>query len=115
MRLISEVDSFGRLVCTLLDGRNEVRVTSLAPASAAAALIAALDDASRDGCGECYWQEGGGDYRWLFRRDGANLRIAVLWATGIVTGWEQVFWWEGAFGEGESGLRNGLVALTATH
>lgn len=113
MQFLSEVDAHGRLVCTIPTGQTEIRVTSQDASHAASALLAALDDTDRDGCGECYWQEGGGEYRWVLRREGATLRVAILWATGIVTGWEHVYWWEGPFDEGMSGIRNGVATLSA--
>jgi hypothetical protein len=49
--------------------------------------------------GECFWKEGGGEYRWVFRRDGESVRVAVLWSAGVMTGWEHVFWAECPVGE----------------
>lgn len=113
MHFLSEADAFGRLICTIPNNSQEIRVTSQDASHAAAALLAALDDTEREGCGECYWQEGGGEYRWVLRRNGDALRVAILWATGIVTGWEHVYWWEGPFDEGVMGIRNGLATLAA--
>jgi hypothetical protein len=86
-------DRIGHLVCHLTDERSTETVTASNP-EAAAHLLAALDDAIRDGCGECYWAEGGGEYRWMFRREASTLRIVVLWSTGTFTGWEHVFYAE---------------------
>lgn len=97
MRVAMELDSAGHLVCTLSYGQGEAVVTSSQASEALADLSAALDDTARDGCGECYWLEGGGDYRWMFRRNGDSVQVVVLWCTNPVKGWEQVFWAEGAF------------------
>lgn len=111
MHFFSEVDAHGRLICTIPNKQQEIHVTSQDAAHAASALLAALADTEREGCGECYWQEGGGEYRWVLRRDGLSLRIAILWTTGIVTGWEQVYWWEGPFEDGAAGIRNTVANL----
>jgi len=93
MKLSIGVDEFERLICTVEDGRLPVTVTASSP-DAAAHLQAAVDDAIRDGIGECFWQEGAGEYRWVFRREGATLRVVVLWMSGVLTGWETVLWTE---------------------
>jgi hypothetical protein len=98
MRLAMEYDAGGHLVCTLTDGRSQAVVTTSRAAEALADLSAALDDAVRDGCGECYWLEGGGDYRWMFRRNDENIQVVVLWCTNPVKGWEHVFWSQAPFG-----------------
>jgi hypothetical protein len=86
-------DAHGHLVCHLADERSTETVTASNP-EAAGDLRAALDGAIREGCGECYWIEGGGEYRWMFRREQSTLRIVVLWSTGAFTGWEHVFYAE---------------------
>ena len=82
---------FGRLACTISDARGEATVTSSNPSSAAADLAAAIDSAVNTGSGECYWREAGGEYRWMFRRNGEMVAIVVLWSAGTLTGWEHVF------------------------
>ncbi len=90
MNLSLETDHFGRLICSISHGGGEAVVTASNPSAAAADLAAAIEDAVTAGCGECYWQEAGGEYRWMFRRDGDQVRLAVLWSAGTLTGWEQV-------------------------
>jgi len=87
-----EKDSLGRLTCALQDGTGRAVVTASNTPEAAADLIAALDSAERGEVGECFWQEGCGQYRWLLRRNGDSMRIVVLWSIGAMTGWENVFW-----------------------
>jgi hypothetical protein len=94
MLVAMDLDPAGHLVCTLSHGQSEAFITSSQASEALADLAAALDDTARDGCGECYWLEGGGDYRWMFRRNGANISVVVLWCTNPVKGWENVFWSE---------------------
>lgn len=59
----------------------------------------ALDDLTVNGIAECFWEQPGGCYRWMFRQEGDRLRIAVISSTGVVTGWEHVFWAEGPCAE----------------
>jgi hypothetical protein len=93
MKISLCVDDFQRLICTVEDGAAPVTVTA-SSADAAASLVAAIDDAARDGSGGCFWQEGGGEYRWMLRREGDKLRVVVLWCTGTMTGWETTLWRE---------------------
>jgi hypothetical protein len=69
-------------------------VTASDRPQAIAGLSAAIDTLERNGIAECYWHEGGGEYRWVFRRDLSRVRVAVLWSAGTLTGWEHVFWSE---------------------
>ena len=57
-------------------------------------LRQAVASAVSHGCGECFWHEAAGDYRWLFRREGSTMRIVILWSIGTLTGWENRFWAE---------------------
>jgi hypothetical protein len=93
MKISFRVDEFERLICTVEDGAAPVTVTASGP-DAAAHLVAAIDDAASDGSGECFWPEGGGEYRWMLRRDPEKLRVVVLWCSGTLTGWETVLWTE---------------------
>ena len=97
MQFVLETDNFGRLIGTLSDGRGEATVTSASIHPALAGLSSALDDLERTGRGECFWEEGGGEYRWVFARENDKLRMAILWSAGTLTGWENVLWWERPF------------------
>lgn len=88
------LDELGRVIATLSCGTSTAAVTAANAAEAIADLAAAVEDTEREGCGECYWPEGGGDYRWLFRRNGGAVSVVVLWCVNPVTGWEHVFWAE---------------------
>jgi len=90
MRLRLETDSYNRLICTFED-TGRVATASHA-GEAAGSLDAALREALASGLGECFWQEACGEYRWMLRRNGDRIRIAVMWSSGIVTGWENVHW-----------------------
>ena len=91
MRLSIEMDEFGRLVCTITDWRSEAAIRTADPAAARADLLSALEGVESDGYSECFWREPNGEYRWVFRREGDRVRIAVLRSTGTMTGWEHVF------------------------
>ena len=95
MQFRVEMESSGRLHCRFADGVKEAEISAYDGATSLALLEAAQKDLETDGCGECYWQMATGEYRLLLRRaENDVLRIAVLWANGIVTGWENVFWTE---------------------
>lgn len=103
------LDERGRVVALLTKGKSRATATSSSAAGAMADLAAAFEDTARDGCGECYWPEGGGDYRWLFRRTGPRVSVVVLWCVNPVTGWEHVFWGETGWEEFQQTLRGALA------
>jgi hypothetical protein len=112
MQFVLEKDEFGRLIGTLSDGRAEAKVTSSDFPTAVGDLMVALDSAEAEGRGECFWEEGGGEYRWMFAREGENVRLAVLWCAGTLTGWEHVFWTERPFAEVAATLRGEIGRLS---
>lgn len=91
MQVFFESDEYGRLICTLSNGEARTAIAAADAAQAGADLLAAIDGVAADGCGECYWPQPAGSYRWLLRRDGERLRVAILWMTGVLTGWEHVY------------------------
>lgn len=93
MQLSLASDEFRRLTCLITNGQEKGIATSSDPASATA-LLNAIDNAEASGSADCFWPEAGGEYRWAFRRDGDRMRIALMWSTGTMTGWEHVFWGE---------------------
>jgi len=108
MDLLIERDLAGRFICTLVDEACTATVTASNVPEAGAALTTALDDARANGYGECFWSEQGGDYRWMFRRRDARVDVAVLWSTGVITGWEHVFRSEADFDWLEGRVRSEL-------
>jgi hypothetical protein len=94
VELCFSTDQFGRLTCDVAHGAESAVVTASDRPQAIAGLTAALDTLERNGIAECYWHEGGGEYRWVFRRENSIVRIAILWSTGTLTGWEHVFFGE---------------------
>lgn len=81
----------GRLVCELVDGHSHALVTAASASEAAADLAAAVREARDNEIAECFWHEDGGDYRWIFRRHGEEFDVAVMWCSGVITGWQHVF------------------------
>jgi hypothetical protein len=90
MNLSIRHDDFGRLVCAIEAEGREALVTGSDAATAARDLLAALDDVTVTGYGECRWLEAAGEYRWMLRRHSQALTVAVLWSSGTVTGWQHV-------------------------
>ncbi len=91
MDFFIERDPSGRLLCELVDEASAATVTAANVPGAANGLRAAVADARAGGLGECLWLEPGGEYRWMFRRDGDRLTVAVMWSAGTLTGWQHVF------------------------
>jgi hypothetical protein len=88
-------DTDGRLVCRLTDGTVAATATASNLPGAAQDLLAALESARDHAFGECIWHEQGGDYRWMFCRQGERVEVAVMWCAGVITGWQHVFRAEG--------------------
>ena len=105
-------DRLGRLTCVMSDGGTEAAVSAFDGKAASSDLMEALDAADSGGCGECFWSNAEGEYRWIFRREGARVRIAVLWCSGALTGWEHVFWSEDDY---ETLVQRVRQALSAAH
>jgi len=94
MEVTLKGDSYGRVVGTIAHNGAHATVTGSDPGSALSELQAAVESAVTEGLGECFWHESMGEYRWLFRREGGAMRVAVLWSIGTLTGWEHRFWAE---------------------
>jgi len=93
MQVTLKCDSFGRVVGSIEHNGAQATVTCLEPGSAIMELKIAVESAMSD-CGECFWPEETGEYRWLFRRERSTMRIVILWSMGTLTGWEHRFWAE---------------------
>ncbi len=92
MKFAFETDPGGRLLCRLEDADGSHWISSSDAGPAQAGLIAALDGLETSQSSECYWQDDACDYRWLFRRDGHRLRLAILRLTGVCPGYQHVAW-----------------------
>ena len=108
-----ETDIDGRFVCTLTDGDTSALVTASNLPQAGEDLLAALENASETGYDECVWAEQGGEFRWIFRRDGDRLTVVVLWCAGTVIGWQHVFRAEDRFDAFASHARAEIVRCLA--
>jgi len=94
MRFSLRMDDFGRLECVLGDGQEQHSVFGADPETALADLAAALDDLEAAGAGECVWLVSSGEYRWVFRREGERVRLAVMFMHSVAIGYQHVYWGE---------------------
>lgn len=92
MDLTFDTDHNGHLVCRLsADGRETV-ASAATVADAAADLLAAAEGALAPlGYGECDWWGPNGSYRWMLKRQGHAVTVAVMWSGGTLTGYQHVF------------------------
>jgi hypothetical protein len=104
-------DSFGRVVGTIADHGAQATVSASDGFSAVTDLRLAVESATSHGIGECFWHEALGDYRWLFRREGGTMRLAIVRSTGTLTGWEHCFWSECDVEEFRKAMREALDAF----
>ena len=111
MHVLLQRDDFGRVTCDLSDGETHGIVTASDPAQALQGLSSAVDSAMLNGIGECFWHEAAGEYRWVLRRTGDSVRIAVMWSTGTLCGWEHVFWSECDSAAFARQMREGIARL----
>jgi hypothetical protein len=111
MKFAFESDPGGRLLCRLEDADGPHLISSAQAAPAQAELIAALEDLESFNSSECYWQDNACDYRWLFKRDGSRLRLAVLRLTGVCPGYQHVAWTEEDAAPLLAGLRSALTEI----
>ena len=104
-------DQFDRLTCSL--DRDDIHAVATASNRVAALddMITAIASVEANGMGECFWLEAAGEYRWVFRREGEDVRVAVLWSAGVMTGWEHVFWAESPMAPTLQSLREGLALI----
>lgn len=113
MVLSLATDRLGRLTCVMSEGGVEAAVSAFDGKAASTGLLEALDAAGSGGCGECFWSNAEGEYRWIFRRQGLRVRVAVLWCSGALTGWEHVFWSEDDYEPFAQRVREALAAAHA--
>jgi hypothetical protein len=111
MDLSIELDDLGRLICTVDDQGRPAVVIASEPRAAAGDLLAALDEASDTGFGECLWPTDAGDYRWMLRRSGDRLIVVALWSRGTLTGWDHVLRADTDFAAFAASVRAGLAAV----
>jgi hypothetical protein len=112
MQVALNGDFFGRVVGTIAHDGAQATVTASDSIAALADLRQAVESAAANGLGECFWQEATGDYRWLFRREGSTMRIAILWSIGTLTGWEHRFWAECDTAEFRAAMLAAIEAFT---
>ena len=106
------LDDTGRYVCELSDGTEHTTVTAANVPEAGADLLAALEDARDSELGESWWAEQAGEYRWMFRRTGDRLIVAVMWCSGTIVGWQHVFRTECGFEEFVTLAKDAVARVT---
>lgn len=94
MRFSLGMDDFGRLECRIGDDQEEHSVCAAEAEAALSDLAAALDDLETSGAGECVWLISSGEYRWVFRRQGEMVRLAVMFLHSVAVGYQHVYWGE---------------------
>lgn len=105
MRFSLGTDDFGGLECRVGDDQEERSVHAADPGAALAGLAAALDDLESSGFGECVWPVSTGEYRWVFRRLGDSVRLAVMFMRSVAIGYQHVYWGEHPAAEVFEGCR----------
>ncbi|MCS7041273.1 MAG: hypothetical protein NZR01_00600 [Bryobacteraceae bacterium] len=99
MRFSLGTDEFGRLECRIGDDQELHSVYAADPDAALADLSAALDSLEASGAGECVWLLSSGEYRWVFRRQAGNVRLAVMFLHSVAIGYHHVYWGEHPSGQ----------------
>jgi hypothetical protein len=113
MDLTLRIVDAGYLQCEISHGESRASFVAWDCDQGLAGLVQALDDLTVNGIGECFWQQPAGCFRWLFRQEADRLRIAVISSTGVVTGWEHVFWAEGPCAEWCEQIRHAAAKVSA--
>ena len=92
MELYLTTEPPDHLFVHLLDGAAEHVVAVGDTRAGAKSLTRALQDAMTTGYGECFWPGlEGGQYWWMFRRDGDAMDVIAMWTRGGAALWEHVF------------------------
>jgi hypothetical protein len=92
MDLRLTLDPHDVLVVHLSEGDLETAVSVHPSRAGAESLQRALHAAIADGYGECFWPGlSGGQYWWIFKRDGEALETIAMWTRGGAALWEHVF------------------------
>lgn len=105
MRFSLGTDDFGRVECRFGDDQEQHSVYAADPGAALADLAAALDDLESSGFSECVWPVSSGEYRWVFRRLGDSVRLAVMFMHSVAIGYQHVYWGEHPASEVLEGCR----------
>jgi hypothetical protein len=92
MHVRLEIDTDNTLVVHLREGGEVASVAVSPPVAGLRTLRRALDAAMAHGYGECFWPaRAGGQYWWIFKRDGDALETIAMWTRGGASLWEHVF------------------------
>ena len=92
MDLQLSVEPHDTLAVHLREGDEQTTVSVRPSRAGAQSLQRALDEALASGYGECFWPGSvGGQYWWIFKRDGDTLEAIAMWTRGGASLWEHVF------------------------
>jgi hypothetical protein len=92
MDLRLTLDPYDVLVVQLSEGDLATMVSVYPSRPGVESLQRALRAAIADGYGECFWPGlSGGQYWWIFKRDGQTLETIAMWTRGGAALWEHVF------------------------
>ena len=93
MELYLTTEPPDHLFVHLLDGVDTERIVAVNDTHAGARSITrAVNDAMSTGYGECFWPGSpGGQYWWMFKRDGESMEVIAMWTRGGASLWEHVF------------------------
>jgi len=113
------LEAHDELIVHLRDGEQQTSVSVPRSRPGIQSLTRALDAALTDGHGECFWPcTTGGQYWWMFKRDGDSLEVIVMWTRGGASLWEHVFratdaaeWFQSRLSEEAGRLQTGRPGL----
>jgi hypothetical protein len=92
MDLRLTLDPYDVLVVHLSEADLATTVSVHPSRPGAELLQRALHASIADGYGECFWPGlSGGQYWWIFKRDGETLETIAMWTRGGASLWEHVF------------------------
>lgn len=111
MQFAMSRDGGGRIRCTIDEAGNHAVVTGGDAVNASLELLAAVQDVEDSDYGDCLWQEAAGDFKWMLRRNGDVVTVAVMWSSGVVTGWQHVIRGDTNFADFAEQVRTGLATL----
>lgn len=113
MQFSLTVDESGYFVCDLADETAHTTITASNVPEAGDDLLGAIDDARTEGFGESLWYEPQGMFRWMLRRTGDRLTIAVMWCDNPVVGYQHAFRGECHFAWFDDTVKDAVARLKA--
>ena len=113
MQFSLTTDESGHFICDLADEAAHTTITASNVPEAGDDLLGAIEDARNEGFGESLWYEPQGMFRWMLRRAGDRLTVAVMWCENPVVGYQHAFRGECAFAWFDETVREAVGRLRA--